>query len=104
MKLRILLPLVLLCSHPLLAQRPSPPPQPAPPSSEPESSPRARAMEQEQQRPATREPERERMEAQQPQERGGSGGATNTAFHFDMKESAPSVTHHSVTVNGRALR
>jgi len=50
-------------------------------------------MEQEQQRPA-RESERESP--------GGSG--TNTNFHFDMRETAPSVTHHTVTVAGRALR
>lgn len=55
-------------------------------------------MEREQQRPA-RAPEPER--APEPAQ---GGGATNTAFHFDMHESAPSVTHHTVTVNGKPLR
>jgi carboxypeptidase C (cathepsin A) len=100
---------LLLLSVPLFAQersrRPAqapPAPQPsAPGSTEPETPPRARAAEQEQQQPA-REAERERAPQAEPQQRGG-GGATNTNFHFDMKESAPSVTHHSVTVNGRPL-
>jgi len=69
-------------------------PAPAPQSTEPEPSPRARQMEQEQQQPA-REREREAAPS--------GGGATNTNFKFDMKETAPSVTHHSVTVNGKTL-
>jgi len=67
---------------------------PAPQSTEPEPAPRARQMEQEQQQLAR---ERERESAP------SGGGATNTNFKFDMKETAPSVTHHAVTVNGKTL-
>src|SRR5437016_215983 len=78
----------------------TPPSQPAaqPTSTEPEASPRVRQPEQErQQQPARTEPER-------PETQQGPGGATNTNFHFDMHETAANVTHHEVTVNGRALR
>ena len=69
--------------------------QPATPSTtEPEPPARTREMAEEQARPA-REEERERP---------ATGGATITTFHFDMKETAPSVTHHEITVNGRTLR
>ena len=72
-----------------------------PQSSEPEATPRSTAMEQQQQQPAR---ERERTEeAPRPQQAGGFGGATNTSFHFDMKETSLSVTHHTVTVNGKTL-
>jgi len=105
------LSLVLVLAVPSLAQertrRTAPTPQPAttPPSAtEPEPSTRARQTEQEQQQPAR---ERERTTETQPQERpqtGGAGGAAATIFHFDMKETSPSVTHRTVTVNGKALR
>ncbi len=72
---------------------PPPPPQPpAPESTEPEPPARTRQMTQEQQQPARET------------ERGAAPGATNTTFKFDMKETAPSVTHHQVTVNGKPLR
>jgi carboxypeptidase C (cathepsin A) len=80
------------------AQAPAAQPS-TPTSSEPEASPRTRQTEQS---AAERERERERAEPPAPQERGG--GATITTFHFDMKESAPTVTHHQATVNGRTLR
>jgi carboxypeptidase C (cathepsin A) len=86
------------------ARRPAAPPatQTAPPeSTEPEPPARTRATPQEQQQPA-RETERERTP--EPAQRGAAGGATNTSFKFDMKETSPSVTHHQVTANGRALR
>jgi carboxypeptidase C (cathepsin A) len=94
--------------RPAPAPAPSSPPQPStPPSTEPEPSAAARQMTAEQQTPA-RESERERETTRpsQPaeQQRGGGGGATNTNFHFDMKETAPSVTHHEITVKGRTLR
>lgn len=66
-------------------------------------------MAQEQSQPA-REQEREReapRPAAQPEPQratGGFGGGASTSFRFDMKETAPSVTHHSVTANGRTLR
>ncbi len=80
--------------------------QPAPASTEPEAAPAAQQVEQEQQRPAREAArERERREESQPsEERGERGSATHTAFHFDMKETAPSVTRHQVEVNGRTLR
>ena len=101
---------LLLLSAPLFAQQTAgrkpaqPTPQPSTPSStEPEAPAHTREMAPEQAQPA-REAERERERPQpQEQQRGAGGGATNTTFHFDMKESAPSVTHHSATVNGRAL-
>jgi len=88
-------------TFPALAQQrssqrnPPPAPQPeqaAPPSSEPQP-----------QRPAARTPEPERTPEPQPQQ-GGTGSATNTNFHFDMHEAAPTVTHHQVTVDGKLLR
>ncbi len=72
-----------------------------PASTEPEPAARSRQSEQQQQQPA-RETERER--AEQPQQRGGFGGATITTFKFDMKETPPSVTHHQLTVGGKTLR
>src|SRR5947207_11552766 len=103
---------LLLASVPLLAQEsprrrpaqtPAPAPQPSPStppstprSTEPEPPARAQQMEREQQQPA-----RER-EAERPQQTGG-GGASSSSFHFDMKETPASVTHHQVTVKGRAL-
>ncbi|HKS24572.1 MAG TPA: peptidase S10 [Thermoanaerobaculia bacterium] len=99
----------LLITVPLFAQQrrqqtpaPAPAPAPATPaaqqpatprSTEPEPSPRAQQMEREQQQPA-RESERN-----QPP----SGGASSTNFHFDMKETTPSVTHHQITAGGRTL-
>jgi carboxypeptidase C (cathepsin A) len=77
-----------------------------PASTEPETAPASRQLEQQQQTPA-REMERERetpRATEQPAQQRGGGGATNTSFKFDMKETSPSVTHHSVTVNGRTLR
>ena len=53
-------------------------------------------MEQAQQQPA-----REREAERTPPATGG--GATSTSFHFDMKETPASVTHHQMTVKGRAL-
>jgi carboxypeptidase C (cathepsin A) len=95
---------ILLTASSAFAQQrrpaqPSPAPQPsAPPSTEP------RATEPEQPPPA-----RERERTPEPQERpqqqaGGAGGATTTNFRFDMKETSPNATHHSVTVGGKALR
>ncbi|HYM60702.1 MAG TPA: peptidase S10 [Thermoanaerobaculia bacterium] len=78
-------------------QTPPSTPAAAAAAAEPEAAPRAR--EPERQQPARTEPERSEQ-AQQ----GGPGGATNTTFHFDMKETAPSVTHHEVTVSGHTLR
>lgn len=80
--------------------------QSAPRSTEPETAPRAQRMEQEQQQPAR---ERERSEPaparESPQQQaGGGGGATTTNFHFDMHEPATVVTHHTITVGGKALR
>jgi carboxypeptidase C (cathepsin A) len=69
------------------------------PSTEPAPSPRSQQMEQQQQQPS-RERERERVEA--PPQAAGSGSTTN--FKFDMAESSPSVTRHSITVNGKPLR
>ena len=66
-------------------------------TAEPEGAPRARPSEPERQTAAR--PEAERSEPAQ----GGPGGAANANFHFDMKETSPSVTHHEVTVNGHAL-
>lgn len=68
-----------------------------PSTTEPEPTPRAKETEAEQQRPA--------REAERPQARESSpfGGPTITSFKFDMKEVPPTVTHHSVTVNGRTL-
>ena len=115
-RLSLILPFAL--ALPALAQQTAPTPQPAPersrrpaqaqpstPSStEPETPAPARQMAQEQAQPA-RESERERPQpTAEPQRATGGGGATNTNFHFDMKETSPSVTHHSVTANGRALR
>ncbi len=71
----------------------------SPASTESEPTPRAEQTEREQ-RPAR--PEAEREEPQQ--QRGAFGGPTITTFHFDMKETAPTVTHHEITVNGRSLR
>src|SRR2546423_1880693 len=81
--------------------RPAAPQPSTPPSTEPEAPAPVRAMAQEQAQPA-RESERERERPQQTAEpqRATGGGATNTNFHFDMKETSPNVTHHSV----RALR
>jgi carboxypeptidase C (cathepsin A) len=87
-------------------ERPRRAAQPSTPSTtEPETPAPARQMAQEQAQPA-RESERERpQQTAEPQRApGGGGGASNTNFHFDMKETSPSVTHHSATVNGRALR
>jgi carboxypeptidase C (cathepsin A) len=110
--------LFVLCAFglPALAQQPAdrhtPPPRPAKApaqkaapdqaATEKEAPPAARAKEEEPPHEARAASERARSE--QPQERGGSGGATNTSFHFDMKETAPSVTHHQITINGRTLR
>jgi carboxypeptidase C (cathepsin A) len=70
--------------------------QTTPPSTEPETPART-----EPQAPA-RESERARPEAEQ--QRGAAGGATITTFHFDMKETPASITHHQVTANGQTLR
>jgi carboxypeptidase C (cathepsin A) len=103
MKSKALVLALLLASVPLLAQesprrRPAQTPAPAPqPSTTPTTPPSApRTTEPEPQQPA-----RER-EAERTQQTGG-GGATSTSFHFDMKETPASVTHHEVTVKGRAL-
>src|SRR2546429_9602166 len=108
MKSKALVLALLLASMPLFAQESprrrtaqTPAPQPSTPpstprSTEPETPARAQQMEREQQQPA-----RER-EAERPQQTGG-GGATSSSFHFDMKETPASVTHHQVTVKGRAL-
>src|SRR5216684_6742757 len=77
-------------------RRSTPPPSTEPATTpatatEPETSPRARQSEPERQ-PA-RATESERSEQSQA---GGLGGATNTNFHFDMKETPASVTHHEV--------
>src|SRR5947209_8642850 len=110
---------------PALAQEPAPRPQPpsqqrtrrpaqsppaaqpaTPSSTEPEAPAQTRQMAQEQSQPA-REAEREPRPPQPSQaeaQRGAGGGPSNTSFRFDMKETAPNVTHHSVTVNGRTLR
>lgn len=113
MKSKAILLAILLLTVPLFAQesprrRPAQTPAPAPPSTttprstEPESTPHAQQMEREQQQPAR---EREAERVQQPeQQRGGGGGATTTTFHFDMKETPASITHHQITVNGRTLR
>jgi carboxypeptidase C (cathepsin A) len=87
------------------ARRPAQTQPSTPSSTEPEAPAQTRQMAQEQAQPA-RESERERPQTQpsEPQQRGGGGGATSTGFHFDMKETAPSVTHHQVTVGGRSLR
>jgi carboxypeptidase C (cathepsin A) len=105
----LVIALALLLATPLFAQEPTRPqrsrtPQPSTPTTtEPEAPARTREMAQEQSQPA-REAERERERTPQPEpQRGGFGGATITTFHFDMKETAPSVTHHTVTVNGRPL-
>jgi len=68
-------------------------------TAEPEAAPRARSSESERQQPARAESERS-----EPSTAGGPGGGANANFHFDMKEVPPTVTHHEVTVNGRALR
>jgi len=70
-------------------------------AAEPEAAPRQRPTEPERQQPARADSERERPE---PAQQGGQGGATNTTFHFDMKEISPSVTHHEITVHGHPLR
>ncbi|HEY6136534.1 MAG TPA: hypothetical protein VI670_02095, partial [Thermoanaerobaculia bacterium] len=93
MKLKSILFAVFLTSLPLFAQQPA-----TPRSTEPEPASRAQQMEREQQQP-TREREPERTPAP-----ATPGGPTSTNFHFDMKETAPSVTHHQVTVGGRSLR
>lgn len=84
------------------------PPAPAPAaqtatsrSTEPEPPARAQAMEQQQQQPAR---ERAEQTPEQRQQAGPGGGATSTSFHFDMHETSPSVTHHTVTVSGKPLR
>ncbi len=115
------LALSLALALPAAAQQPAPQPAPqpsrrpaqaqpsTPSSTEPEPPATTRQMAQEQSQPA-REQERERERPQQQTTEttrpatGGGGGGQNTNFRFDMKEAAPSVTHHSVTVNGRALR
>ena len=74
----------------------------APSSTEPEAAPRSRQMEAEQQTPS-RESERARTTETERTPAPGGGGATNTNFKFDMKETSPSVTHHTITVNGEAL-
>ncbi|HYU26065.1 MAG TPA: peptidase S10 [Thermoanaerobaculia bacterium] len=108
MKSKALVFALLLASVPLFAQesprrRPAQTPAPAtqpsatPRSTEPEPPARTQQMEQAQQQPA-REREAERVTPQP-----SAGGATTTTFHFDMKETPASVTHHQVTVKGRAL-
>src|SRR5205823_2540342 len=110
MKLKALVLALLLASMPLFAQEsprrrpaqtPAPAPQPStqpstPRSTEPETPARAQQMEQAQQQPA-----REREAERTPPATGGR--ATSASFHFDMKETPASVTHHQVTVKGRAL-
>src|SRR5437763_3356358 len=89
-------------------QRPAPAPAPqpssTPTSTEPEPPAATRQMTQEQQMPA-RESERETATrpTTQPAPAEQRGGATNANFHFDMKETAPNVTHHQITANGRTL-
>src|SRR5437763_3625799 len=90
-------------------QRPAPAPAPqpssTPTSTEPEPPAATRQMTQEQQTPA-RESEREtatRPTTQPAPAEQRGGGATNANFHFDMKETAPNVTHHQITANGRTL-
>lgn len=103
MKLKAIFFAILLVSLPVFAQRrqqqtpppAQPPSRPAtatttPQSTEPEPSQRSQQMEREQQQPA-REAERERQQAAP----ATPGGPTNTNFHFDMKETPPSVTHHT---------
>jgi carboxypeptidase C (cathepsin A) len=75
--------------------------QPATPATTEPEAPRAREREAE---PERQQPARTESERTEPAQQGGPGGATNTAFHFDMHESAANVTHHEVTVNGHALR
>jgi carboxypeptidase C (cathepsin A) len=82
------------------AQTPAQTPAPAPATAtEPEAASRARQPEPERAQPARAEAERP-----EPAQPGGPGGASNTSFKFDMKETPASVTHHEVTVNGHALR
>jgi len=109
MKSKALILSILLLAVPLFAQEsprrrtaptPAPPSATTPQSTEPEPPARAQQMEREQQQPAR---ERESERVQQPEQQRG-GGAATTTFHFDMKETPASVTHHQVTVNGRALR
>ena len=94
---------------PAVAQQPASqrprrtPTQTRPSTNEPGTAPQANRIEQQQEQPA-REAERARPEPQpEPQQRGGFGGARITNFHFDMHETPPSVTHHEITVNGKAL-
>ena len=103
---------------PLLGQQSSTEPQPRPqrrstpaPSSEPAAAP-ATTTEPEAATPrAARQSESERpqpsrateSERSEPSQQGGAGGAANTNFHFDMKETPANVTHHEVTVNGHIL-
>jgi pimeloyl-ACP methyl ester carboxylesterase len=121
--------LFLACAlvSPLVAQQPTettrnperratqrPPAEAEPPATaEPETSPRSEREQQASRTAAERErtaPDRERTaaereRAEQPQqERGGADGGSITTFRFEMKETAASVTHHQITVNGRPLR
>src|SRR5258708_9701146 len=82
---------------PPTTEQPAAPAPAAPSTTEPEPSPRSRQMEQEQQQPSRTTAERA------PAETGGAGGATNTSFRFDMKETSSSVTHHTITAGGRTL-
>src|SRR5579872_2248094 len=108
MKLHAVL-LSLVLAFPVAAQQrrqqPPPAPQPSttPSQTEPAATPRSQRTEAEQQTPA-REQARERETPAPAPAPGGFGGATNTSFHFDMKEPSPTVTHHSINVNGQTLR
>jgi carboxypeptidase C (cathepsin A) len=121
--------LFLACAlvSPLVAQQPTEttrnperratqrPPAEAEPAAtaEPETSPRSEGEQQPSRTAAERDrtaPDRERTaaereRAEQPQqERAGADGGSITTFRFEMKETAASVTHHQITVNGRPLR
>ena len=84
MKSRLAPALLLAIALPAFSQQPATPRATTPQSTEAEA------------------PAPQRAETPAPQT--GGGGATNTNFHFDMKETPASVTHHSITVGGKTLR
>jgi carboxypeptidase C (cathepsin A) len=110
-RLSLVLALVLACSLAAFAQQQNPPAQPAKPTPPRPAQapgaehPEATAQQQAQPKPEPAPPARpaERRE-EAPAAAGGRGAGAGQAFHFDMTEHPPVVTHHQIAIDGRPLK
>ena len=111
--LRTIAVLLLACSLSAFGQQKNTPKQQAkkPAAQAPAAEHPAKTAQQMEQKPEQppaqpaprEEAQRPEREEQQPGP-GGPGGPGMRAFHFDMTEHPPVVTHHQITVDGKVLR